>query len=270
MAGTMGSIGPVIHSGLESHGLHVERMEFPQNVFRDEFGYWRHLLKAISEHSPEMILPVGNPLALSRIRDRLPSGITIPIETEEKLRTLDGKVSCSRLASDLGILQPRMYPSPDEVGERQVVFKRDISFGGHGVHLPWTKRSLLNLIAHQPEGEPYLIEDYIEGCDYSVDALRWDGFFRAGSYRCLQNQGNGPSTSRESVDFPELEAISRKILDHLDYHGVCGMDFRVAEDGQIYFLECNPRFTGGIETQIASGFDIPYLYWQLAKDGQRS
>ena len=264
LAGTMGSIGPAVRSSLEVHGLKVEIMEFPQNVFRDEFGYWRRLLKAIDACRPAMILPVGNPIALSRIRKKLPSDIIIPVEEEEKLRLLDSKVSCSSLAAELGILQPGMYSSPDETGERQVVFKRDVSFGGHGVHLPWTKESLLNLIAHQPAGEPYLIEDYVEGTDYSADAIRWNGFFRAGCYRTVEHRGNGPSKIRESVCFPELEEILKRILDRLDYRGICGADFRVSPEGEIYFLECNPRFTGGVETQVASGFDIAYLYWRAA------
>ncbi len=54
------------------------------------------------------------------------------------------------------------------------------------------------------------------------------------------------------------------MVETIDYEGVCGMDFRRDSQGNWYFLECNPRFTGGIDTQIAAGFDIPYGYWRLA------
>lgn len=264
LAGTMGEIGPVIKSALESHGLSVEIMDFPQNIYRDEFGYGRKLMKSVAALQPRVIFPVGNSLALARLKERQPEGVIVPVDSPEKILLLDRKVSASRLAASLGIPQPHIYDSPDDIGEGQVVFKRDITFGGHGVHLPWNRKSLDNLIAHQSPGEPYLIEDYIEGTDYSVDCLRWDGYFRAGCYRTLAHQGNGPSSVREACDMPELVGYARRLLDETDYRGVCGMDFRADAAGNLYFLECNPRFTGGVATQIEAGFDIPYLYWELA------
>lgn len=264
LAGTMGDIGPAVRSSLEAHGLKVVSFEFPQNIFRDEFGYGRGLLKAVAACDPAMIIPIGCQMALSRLKSRYEPQVIVPVEDEEKIAILDCKVSCSRLAASLGIPQPHIYSSPDETGEKQVVFKRNVSFGGHGVHLPWTRASLDQLIAHQPKGEPWLIEDFIEGEDYSVDCLRWGSSFCSSSYKSLKTKGNGPSLERCHVDFPEIENYARKILDHLDYKGVCGFDFRVDHEGKPYFLETNPRFTGGVASQVEWGFDLPYLYWKHA------
>lgn len=258
----MGEIGPVVRGSLESHGLSVATMEFPQNIFRDEFGYTRKLWHVLQEVTPRMILPVGDCLALARYRHKLPAGTAVPLDSEEKIRLLGSKVRASALAAELGIPQPHIYQSVDEVTERQVIFKRDVSFGGQGVHLPRNIQSLLNLIAHQPAGEPYLIEDYIEGYDCSIDVFRWDGIFESGCYRTVRQQGKGPSQLRERIVFPELEEYARRILDSLDFHGVCGMDFRVDSDGKAWFLECNPRFTGGLATQIENGLDLPWLCWK--------
>lgn len=262
LVGTMGDTGDVAASSLEGHGLHVVRVEFLQNIFHDEWGYRRAVTNALREWRPSLIMPVGNSLALSRFRNSLPDGVKAAVESEEKLRLLDSKVASSALASELGIPQPRMYGSPDEVGDEQVVFKRDVSFGGHGVHLPWTRESLVHLIEHQSPGEPYLIEEYIEGTDYSVDALRWKGDFRASCYRTLSKNGLGPSSSREPADCPGIVACARAMLDHVGYDGICGFDFRVDAAGKPYFLECNPRFTGGLATQLAAGFDIPWELWK--------
>ena len=264
LIGTMGNIGADVKEALEDKGLSAAIVEFPQNIYRDEFGYNHALQKGIEEHYPAMILPIGNTIALSRLKSKVPPEIIIPLDTEDKIRLLDSKVASSHLASELGILQPRLYDCPESAGDNQLIFKRDISFGGHGVHMPRTKESLYRLIEHQSPGEPYLIEDWIDGEDYSVDCLRWDGYFRAGCYKVLAHQGKGPSLQREICSFPAIEAAAKRILDHLDYHGVCGMDFRLGKDGKAYFLECNPRFTGGIRTQVESGFNIPCIYWQLA------
>lgn len=258
----MGDISPTVRASLESHGLRVESTEFRQNTFRDEFGYTRALRKAVEAFHPTVIFPIGNPLALSRYKSSLPDGVTAAVEDEDKIIILDRKVPFSCLMSELGIRQPYFYATAEEAEGRDVIFKRDISFGGQGVHRPWNVAALKNLIAHQSPGEPYLIEDYIEGEDWSVDAIRFDGFFKAGAYKVLSANGKGPSLQRGTADFPALTDIARRILDHLDYNGICGFDFRVDADGNPYILEANPRFTGGIATQIESGLDLPFLLWE--------
>lgn len=260
--GTMGNIGETALRALASCGLNVRKVDFPQNTFRDEFGYRRGLGKALDTFSPGMAMPVGNTLAMARFKPTAPEGIRIPVDTEEKIRLLDSKVESSRLAASLNIPQPHIYGNIDEVGENQVIFKREKSFGGSGVYKPKTKESLLNLMEHEP-GSRYLIEDFIEGTDFSVDAVRWNGYFRAGCYKALSNRGQGPAISREKTDFPVLEEYAFRILSALDYNGVCGMDFRVDADGNAWFLECNPRFTGGLELQLENGFNIPYILYSL-------
>lgn len=258
----MGNIGPIVRSSLESHGLSVTSAEFPQNIFRDEFGYGRGLMKAVDAFQPAVIFPIGDPLALSRLKKVLPAGVTAATESEEKLKTMGYKVPFSCLMSEMGIRQPFLYSSVEEADGQDVIFKRDVSFGGHGVHRPRTAESIMNLIAHQPEGEPYLIEEYIDGDDWSVDAVRFGDMFRYSAYRTVSSRGNGPSTRREIKNFPVLGEIAKAIMDHVDYNGVCGFDFKVDSAGIPYILECNPRFTGGIGSQIEAGFDIPYYLWE--------
>lgn len=268
--GTMDRIGQTVQECLAQHGINAVLVDFPQCLYRDEPGYRRELGRVVDSLHPDVIIPVGHALAMAGMaRDLRQCGIRVIVERPEVIRLLDSKVAFSRLASELGIPQPRLYASPDNVdfggvgpgsGPR-VVFKRDVSYAGHGVKLPATRAALDNLISHQSPGEPYLIEEYIEGEDYSVDAIRGrDGSFVCGSYRILASRcDRGPSTQREGVSCPAIETYARLVMEHLDYHGLCGFDFRLSRDGHPFILEANPRFTGGLSTQIASGFDIPFL-----------
>ena len=105
-----------------------------------------------------------------------------------------------------------------------------------------------------------LVQEYIEGENVCVDTLRCpDGGFYAAAYRVLEPKGKGVSTLRAPADEPELSAICGKMLEHIDYHGICGFDFRRSITGETYFLEANPRFSGGLETTLASGLDLPWL-----------
>lgn len=260
----MGNISQIVRASLQRHGLSVYEAPFPQNIFRDFFGYGSLLRRTLETVKPRAIFPIGCATALSKLKGAIPGEIAVPVDSEDVIELLDSKVRCSALASELGIRQPRIFNTIPPEEEFPLIFKRDISFGGQGVHWPKSSDALRNLIGHQRKGEPYLIEEYVPGEDYSVDAIRWDGFFKASCYRTLSQQGKGPSRTRISVGNEALIGIARTILDHLDYKGVCGMDFRIAPDGAEYFMECNPRFTGGLESSIAAGFDIPFILWQLA------
>lgn len=273
--GKMGDIGnTVLHSLRDVHGIDAVLVDFAQNMFRDEPGYRIFLDRAVREYDPDIIIPVGSGLALARFREGVPvvknykvfpENVQAIVECSDKLTLLDSKVRCSQMATDLGILQPRIYGNQEYIDYEaisdwmSVVFKRDKSFGGCGVFRPTSREAVERLIAHQPE-MPFILQEYVEGYDVSVDAVRAPGFFKAGCYRSLaRKQGQGPASERMAMINQEACSIAQRILDHVDYNGVCGFDFLISEsDGKAYFLECNPRFTGGIGTQIEAGFDIPF------------
>ncbi|MCX4334862.1 MAG: ATP-grasp domain-containing protein [Bacteroidales bacterium] len=287
--GTMGSIGPEICRSLSSHGLDVASVPFLQNIFNDEPGYRRTLSNAIVSCRPKVVIPVGCQIAISRFNKLLRQGaeskeilnrrkpdlqleealqyVRLITETEEKVRMLDSKVQSYELAENLGIRQPLRYDSTDGIPANiRVVFKRDISFGGHGVHIPRNPDALKNLIAHQSPDEPYIIEKFIEGQDYSLDVIRFRDNFHSGGYRCIRPTGNGPAEKREVLEegdkvLEQMRFDAKLILDSIDYQGVCGFDFRTDDSGAVYLIECNPRFTGGIASQIEAGFDIPWILY---------
>lgn len=285
--GTMGDIADTVVASLRRHDLDVVAVPFPQNTFRDEQGYRRELAKALQSFRPRVLMPVGHLLAPARLAHlkegddvlspalarsaarMLPpalaealQGIIIPVDTPAHIQLLDSKVQASALASQLDIPQPRLFATPAEADGSPVIFKRDNSFGGSGVFRPGTSVALQRLVEREGE-RPYLIEEYVEGWDCSVDIMRWKGQFHAACYRTLsRKQGQGPSALREPCKRPDVEFYARRLLDAIDYQGICGMDFRIAEaDDTPRFLECNPRFTGGLSTHLAAGFDLPCLWY---------
>ncbi|MCQ2185091.1 MAG: ATP-grasp domain-containing protein, partial [Bacteroidales bacterium] len=230
LIGSMGGIADVVAENLRQHSLTVESVPFPQNTFKDEFGYRRALKGAVDKFLPSFIIPIGHPLALSRMKGELPDGVTAIVESEDKIRLLDSKVDSSSLVSSLGIPQPAFYNTADDIPSgADVIFKRDRSFGGSGVYRPRTREAVVNLMNHEKGGR-FLIEEFIDGEDYSVDAIRWGGRFFTGCYKSLGNRGQGPSTDRVKVQCPVIESYARKILDAVHYNGICGMDFRISRD----------------------------------------
>ena len=68
------------------------------------------------------------------------------------------------------------------------------------------------------------------------------------------------TTYAETVDIPELEEITRKILAAIGYYGLSEVEFMFdPSDGKYKLLEINARPWGWHTIAIAAGVDLPYL-----------
>ncbi len=90
------------------------------------------------------------------------------------------------------------------------------------------------------------------------------------AYRRLREYpiAGGPSTLRESIWNPELQARAERLLASLGWTGVAMVEFKVdPRDGDPKLLEVNPRFWGSLHHAIVCGVDFPFLVYRLAMDG---
>ncbi|MPZ68415.1 MAG: ATP-grasp domain-containing protein [Actinobacteria bacterium] len=73
--------------------------------------------------------------------------------------------------------------------------------------------------------------------------------------------GGGPSTDRESIHEPQLEAWSEALLRSLDWRGIAMVEWKQDPvSGGFRLLEINPRFWGSLELAVRAGIDFPTLY----------
>jgi len=239
--------------------------------FTDEEAFISVLLRKIDELHPRVLMPTHDEgIIIARNRHRFPKNLIIPIESEDKLNRLSNKRIATKLAEQAGVPTPTTYPTPDDVQNFPVVFKTVIGNSAKGVFFPKSHHDLIEL-QDQYNGCEVLIEEWLKGYDVCVDCLRWNDFFQATVYRALvtKTDGGGTTTQREIIAMPELEDYAHNFLDSVDYNGVCGLDFRYdRESGRLGFIEMNARFTGGLATPIAAGFDIPYMLYTLATGGK--
>lgn len=241
--------------------------------FTQEEAFITTLLERVEELRPRVLMPTHDEgIIIARHRHRFPKSLIIPIETEEKLINLSDKKKATKLARQAGVPIPEVYSQPSDVKEFPVVFKTVIGNSAKGVFFPKTAQELSVLCAKYNNVD-VLIEEWLKGNDVCVDCLRWGDFFQATVYRALvtKTDGGGTTTQREIISMLELEEYAHKFLDYVDYNGVCGLDFRYdKETGRIGFIEMNARFTGGLATPIAAGFDIPHMLYTLSTGGKCS
>lgn len=239
--------------------------------FVEEDAFIDCLVNKVEELRPRVLLPTHDEsVVIMRHRSRFPADLIIPYESEDLLLTLANKAKATSLACAVGVPIPKVYGGVDEVAEYPVVFKTVIGNSAKGVYFSNSREELLKCMEHH-KGEDTLLEEWIGGTDYSVDCVRWDGFWQSSVYHALvtKTNGGGTTTQREIVSAPELEKYAKMLLDSVDFHGVCGLDFRYDPvTGKAAFIEVNARFTGGLATPITAGFDIPWIVWNLATEGK--
>lgn len=281
-------VGYNILRSLSSHGLKVWVADTSKNnictmskycagsfvypdPFHEEEAFILYLLNKVKELKPKVLLPTHDEsVVIMRNRDKFPNELIIPYESEELLLKLANKAIATEIAGQFGIPVPIVYKNLDDINSYPVVFKTVLGNSAKGVFFPKTREELLNLMeAHK--NERTLLEEWVSGTDYSVDCIRWNGFYKSSVYHALvtKTDGGGTTTQREIVNVPELEKCAKRLLDAVDFHGVCGLDFRYdSVTGKIAFIEVNARFTGGLATPITAGFDIPWIIYKLATEGK--
>ena len=244
--------------------------------FTEEEAFICVLKEKVTELKPRVLMPTHDEsVVIMRHREEFPKELVIPYESEEMLLNLANKAWATKMAKEAGCPIPIVYQSVEEVESYPVVFKTVIGNSAKGVYFPKSKDELLALMQEShgnvfSKDSEMLLQEWIGGTDYSVDCVRWDGFWKSSVYHALvtKTDGGGTTTQREIVAAPELEKYAKLLLDAVDFHGVCGLDFRYdPETGKSAFIEVNARFTGGLATPVAAGFNIPWAVYKLATEG---
>jgi|SRR5579872_929719 len=128
-------------------------------------------------------------------------------------------------------------------------------------------RYLFHKAANQIRLEEILLQEIIPGdgnCQYSYCA-----FFRNGEAHSVlvarrmrqhPREFGRAATYVETVDCPEIEALSERFLRSIDYHGLVEVEFkRDPRDGQFKLLDVNARAWGFHSLGGAAGVDFSYL-----------
>jgi predicted ATP-grasp superfamily ATP-dependent carboligase len=119
-------------------------------------------------------------------------------------------------------------------------------------------------------GHDPLAQEYVRGTEYTFRALYDHGEPVVTTQKELvrgYKYPRGPSVSHRAVRIPELEAVGRRLLDGLEWHGLASVGFiRDEASGEFKLLEINPRFWASLPMDVHAGIDYPYQYWCLATD----
>ncbi len=113
----------------------------------------------------------------------------------------------------------------------------------------------------------YVIQPYIEGDIVTVDVIRQrDGEkVIAIPRKELLRTLNGAGTSVQVFSDEKLEEECRRIAELFGVKGCVNFEF-IQQGEQYYFIECNPRFSGGLAFSCMAGYDCVHNHMRCFKN----
>ncbi len=257
------------------------------SVSDDPEGFIDFLVEKVKElkppgDEPYVLLPVHKETWLiAKHREKFEPHISLALTSLENMERTHDKGRLADLAQELGIRIPgtRQFRSLDEVYRAvpdmtfPVFLKMRAAAAGIGLKKCNTPEELTTHFQRFVEGyglesDQYpLVQDFVPGEDYCYSALYNQGRPIASmTYHNIRSfpRGTGAGAVRETVDLPEADEAAGKLLTHLNWHGIAQLDFRVGDDGQVYLIELNPRFFGGLSQAVAANVDYPHLLFRIA------
>lgn len=116
----------------------------------------------------------------------------------------------------------------------------------------------------------YLVQPRIPGQVITVDVVRNP---ESGRTVCLPRREllrtpNGAGTSVYVFRDDALENCCTAVAETLDIRGCVNFEFIETPDGEQYFMECNPRFSGGVAFSCMAGYNMVENHLRCFKGGE--
>ncbi|QCS43147.1 ATP-grasp domain-containing protein [Natrinema versiforme] len=253
---------------------------------RNERAFVADLLATVARYDVDVLLPTDHVTTISvlRFRDRFASDLSIPAVEYETLLATEDKARLLSIADDIGIPTPDTH-RPGSLAELEeiaaeidypAVIKHNKGVGASGVQYVTSPAELRSAYDSSGESTQHierdwpLVQEYVPGETHDVNALFAEGeprvAFTAHRTSTFPRSG-GRAVITESTREPELVDSATRLLEHLEWHGVAEVEFKLDADGDPKLMEINPRIWGNIDLAIRAGVDFPALLCDLALTG---
>lgn len=246
-----------------------------------DFEIYKEILhKVIEENRIEVFLPMEEHdiKAVYELRKQYPKNevyqkVVLPEQTD--YLTAADKNATAQLAKKIGVQVPSstLVKIENELEQFKserfpLIIKPLNSSGSRGMK---KVTSYAELHSHYKKASKkfsgFLVQQCIVGYGAGVGLLAKDGeLLMSYEYKRLREfpVSGGPSTLRETIDFPELKSAAKKLIEALNWSGLAMVEFKVDENNCPWLLEINPRTWGSIELASVASLNFADAYAKLS------
>lgn len=188
-------------------------------------------------------------------------GVCLCISCESAIEICRDKMKLEKFLRDKNVCKtiPTYWLKNVEIKslEYPAVVKPFNGRSSQGLHYIDSCEKMQHFIAYNDVAD-YIVQPKICGEILTVDVIRNQDTMTCGCIvrKELLRTLNGAGTSVLVFRDRELENTCRRIADALNINGCVNFEFIEDEKGIKYLIECNPRFSGGVEFSCLSGYDF--------------
>ena len=257
---------------------------YPSPYHPDQDPFVTSIISAVTRFKSKVLIPVSEETFLiSKYKHLLAGHVRMVVPDYDQILTAHNKDRWEGVARGLGIAVPQTY-DPAAIADNHslhgelpfpLLLKPKQGGGGWGMSQINSPEELKQSLNHDSccnlDWGRFYLQRKIEGETHCVAMLFNEGRVRAKvAYKQLREypMKTGQATLRISLNSPQAEDDLQLLLEQLSWHGICQADFIIEKGTGIpYLVDLNPRFWGSLAQGIASGVDFPYLYYQIAMEG---
>jgi len=263
------------------------------NPTKEPLGFLDALEKVVLKYKPEdeatpyVLMPIHKETYLiARHRERFEPHIRVPVPQIEHIQQVHNKGTIAAYAIKRGLPVPKTWIPENMAHFDSIAFDVELpafvklreAASGVGIRkvktleeLAATFREFVEYFKLEEKDYP-IIQKAVPGDDYCVTTLFDHGKLVASmTYRGLRAfpAERGATVMRQTVEAPQMEQIAAELMGPIGWHGVAELDFRWegTPEARPLLIEVNPRFFGGLIQSVESGWDYPWLLFQLAIKG---
>lgn len=153
-----------------------------------------------------------------------------------------------------------------QISSKKLVFKPRSGSGSRGIIITSSPE---HHVLEKLKEENYMVQEFIEGKEYSVDLmLNKDGSVATAVVRERLKVDSGVVVVSKTIKNEQIQEYCIKIAQAVGVVYGVNIQVIVNNSGHPYLLEINPRFSGGLSLVVESGSNIPAMCIEHALSGE--
>jgi carbamoyl-phosphate synthase large subunit len=234
-------------------------------VSGSEERYYEGLLDVCKENKIEVIIPLMDfelPVLAAKKKEFEKMGIKVWVSGEETILNCLNKKENYKFCVENGIAIPNSSFTLEE-GKPPYIKKHILGSGSVGLEIVKSGK------ATTFEAGIDMIQEFVEGKEYGMDILNdYQGQYVHSCFREKLEMRAGETDKARSFESAKLEKLAKKISATFKHVGNMDIDFIETVNGDIYFIDFNPRFGGGYPFTHISGAN--YLKFVIESSSGRT
>jgi len=224
--------------------------------------YLQHIRRICETHKIQYIVPLTDPevdvLSCEKVTFAA-SDIHVCTPDEEVVRLCRNKYELPLYLSRNGVenIIPTCLLGSNQITTYPVFLKPISGRGSIGCKIVHTNTEL-EQIKHAVNNSEYIVQPFITGRVITVDVVHDPSTNTTicVARRELLRTVTGAGTTVEIIEDPELESLCIRIAEITGIVGAVNIEFLEDSEGKLFFLEINPRFSGGVEFTHLAGYNV--------------